>query len=252
MLKKFVMLLAGTLFLILVLLTGPLWVYLSGQLDLKTHWSMAKRESTKTAPNPKEFKPALVRVYYARSFNWRGAFGAHTWMALKDEGAPDYQILQVMGWRLFGNQSTVDQHNGNPDRYWYGEKPMLVGEITGSQAGQAITRIREAATNYPYSGKYRIWPGPNSNTFVAYLMRSAGILSFALPPTAIGKDYPVKGEFLSRPPSGTGWQLSFLGLLGACLSTVEGLRFHLLGLEFGWNPLKSEFYWPGVGILSYR
>ena len=53
MLKNFVMLLAGTLILILVLLTGPLWVYLSGQLDLKTHWNMANRESTKTAGIPK-------------------------------------------------------------------------------------------------------------------------------------------------------------------------------------------------------
>ena len=72
-------------------------VYLSGQLDLKTHWSKAKLESTGDAPSPESFKPAIFRVYYARVFNWRGAFASHTWIAVKEKNGFTYQILCQLG-----------------------------------------------------------------------------------------------------------------------------------------------------------
>ena len=176
------MIISGFLLLILVLLTGPLWVYLSGQLDLKTHWSSASRESTGTAPSPQRFPEASVRVYYARSFHWRGAFGVHSWLAIKEKNGSSYQIFQVIGWRLFGNHSSVDVHWGDPARYWYGEKPILLGEISGADAEKAIPKIRDAAENYPYAWNYRVWPGPNSNTFISHLIRSAENFPFGLPP----------------------------------------------------------------------
>ena len=145
------MIISGFLLLILVLLTGPLWIYLSGQLDLKTHWSSASRESTGTAPSPQLFREASVRVYYARSFHWRGAFGVHSWLAIKEKNGSSYQIFQVIGWRLFGNHSSVDVHWGDPARYWYGEKPILLGEIFGADAEKAIPKIRDAAENYHLS-----------------------------------------------------------------------------------------------------
>ena len=245
------MFLSGILLLLVVLLTGPLWVLISGQLDLKAHWRTANRQSMGTVPSPETFPEASIRIYYARSFNWRGAFAVHSWVALKEKNGNSYQIFQVMGWRLFGNQSSVDVHWGAPDRYWYGEKAMLLGEITGAAAEQAIPKIRQASEQYPFAWSYRVWPGPNSNTYISYLIRSAGNLPFGLPPTAIGKDYPVDGAFFSKTPSHTGYQFSFYAFFGFILSKSEGLRFQLLGLEFGWNPLKGEFYWPGVGVFNY-
>ena len=245
------MILSGILLLIMVLLSGPLWILISGQLDLKTHWSVASRESSGTAPSPDNFPEASVRVYYARSFNWRGAFGVHSWLALKEKNGKSFQIFQVIGWRLFSSQSSVDVHWGDPARYWYGEEPVLLGEITGVEAEQAIPLIREAAENYPFAWNYRVWPGPNSNTFISHLMRSAGNLPFGLPPNAIGKDYPMDGALFAPTPSNTGWQFSLYGIFGIILSSAEGIRLQLLGLEFGWNPLRGECYWPGIGILSY-
>jgi hypothetical protein len=246
------MILSGILLMLLVLLTGPLWVLLSGQLDLNTHWSTADRRSMGTAPSPETFFEASVRIYYARSFNWRGAFAVHSWIALKEKNGKSYQNFQVMGWRLFGNQSSVDVHRGDPDRYWYGEKAMLLGEITGEAAELAIPKIREASEQYPFAWIYKVWPGPNSNSYISYLIRSAGNIPFGLPPTAIGKDYTTDGAFFSKTPSLTGWQFSLYGLIGFILSKSEGLRFQLLGLEFGWNPFKGELYWPGVGIFNYQ
>ncbi|MDA0340833.1 MAG: hypothetical protein O3B74_04450 [Proteobacteria bacterium] len=42
------------------------------------HWSEARRDSSRQAPDPKrEFDP-VVQVYAGRAWGWRGAFGVHT------------------------------------------------------------------------------------------------------------------------------------------------------------------------------
>ena len=150
------------LILILILISGPLIILFSGEIDTKTHWSIAKRDPLNEAPNPKIFKKALVRVYYARTFGWRGAFACHSWISLKDKNGENYEVFQVMGWRLYQKMSSVDHHVGEPDRYFYGQKPILAGELSGSEAEDAILKIREASKNYPYHKTYSIWPGPNS------------------------------------------------------------------------------------------
>ena len=58
-------------------------------------------------------------------------------------------------------------------------------------AGEEANRIHAALTSpqdYPYRETYHYWPGPNSNTYVAWILRKAGI-QFGLPTGAIGKDY---------------------------------------------------------------
>ena len=64
-----------------VLLLGPLGVLAFGDLDLDMHWSAASTASSGQAPEPREEPAAMVQVYGARAYNWRGAFGIHTWIA---------------------------------------------------------------------------------------------------------------------------------------------------------------------------
>ncbi len=65
-----------------------------------------------------------------------------------------------------------------------------------------ITRVQAAVESYPYAASYRTWPGPNSNTFTAYLGRAVPELRLDLPATAIGKDFIPGG----RPsPSSACW-----------------------------------------------
>ena len=54
-----------------------------------------------------------------------------------------------------------------------------------------------------------------------------------LPSTAIGKDYPSNGSIVDHAPSGTGYQLSMLGILGVTMAREEGFELNLLGLNFG-------------------
>ena len=69
--------------LILVLLCGPLLVLASGTIDLSARWSSASRAPAGLAPDPAETPEAVVQVYGARAFSWRGAFAVHTWIAVK-------------------------------------------------------------------------------------------------------------------------------------------------------------------------
>ena len=64
------------------------------------------------------------------------------------------------------------------DAYWYGNTPRVIYELEGEAAEQLIPAIKATIQNYPYSasGSYLIWPGPNSNTFVSWIVRHTNYL----------------------------------------------------------------------------
>ena len=111
-----------------------------------------------------------------------------------------------------------------------------------------IERIEAAVAAYPWSHQYRLWPGPNSNTFVAYVAREVPELGLDLPPTAIGKDYLGPTTLLAKAPSGTGWQVSLAGLAGVTVAREEGLEINLLGLGFGIDVNDGRLRLPGLGL----
>ena len=82
-----------------VLLIGPLLVVSCGNVRLGQDWRTADRSATGIAPDPAVVQEAMVQVYAARAFNWRGMFAVHTWIATKAENAPTYTVHQVLGWR---------------------------------------------------------------------------------------------------------------------------------------------------------
>jgi hypothetical protein len=97
-----------------------------------------------------------------------------------------------------------------------------------------------------------MWPGPNSNTFTAHLAREIPELHLTLPSTAIGKDYLPLSRIVSRTPSGTGYQLSVFGMLGASVAGDEGLELNVLGLVFGVDPRNFALKLPGIGRIPDR
>jgi hypothetical protein len=122
--------------------------------------------------------------------------------------------------------------------------------LRGEAAAAAIPKIIGAVTSYPYANEYNVWPGPNSNTFVAHIGRQVPELRMDLPATAIGKDFPINGSLVDRTPSGTGYQFSMLGLLGVSMAREEGVEFNLLGLNFGIDFIKPAFKLPFIGRLG--
>jgi len=213
-------------------------------------WYAARHDSARLVPEAGRQPEAIVQAWAARAWGWRGIFGVHTWIAVKPAGAPAWQRLEVIGWRLYRGGSAVSITSGVPDAYWYGNRPLLLAELRGAAAADAIPRLLDAARRYPYADRYRVWPGPNSNTFVAQLARAVPELRLALPATAIGKDYPVDGRWLAPAPSGTGWQLTLGGLAGLTLAVEEGLEIDLLGLTAGIDPGGPALKLPGIGRIG--
>lgn len=215
------------------------------------HWSRARWDSVGLAPDPAEHPAALVQVYAARTWGWKGAFAVHSWIAFKPEDASAYDRYDVVGWGVGRGASAVRRNLRPPDGRWAGSDPMLLAELRGSAAAAAIPKIQDAISRYPFRDQYVTWPGPNSNTFVAYLAREVPELRVTLPPTAIGKDFLPGGQLFASSPSGTGFQLSFAGLIGITLGRSEGFELNILGLVLGIDPAGPAIKLPGLGRLGF-
>ena len=120
------------------------------------------------------------------------------------------------------------------------------------RSGPVDAKIRAAVARYPYkrSGDYAVWPGPNSNSFVAYLLAAIPETGITLPPTAVGKDWRVDGRVFGLTPSGTGIQLSFAGLLGFTIAWVEGVEVNVLGIVTGIDIRRPAIKLPGFGRIG--
>jgi hypothetical protein len=152
-------------------------------------WRTASRESARIAPDPAETGDAIIHVYGADAWGWRGWFAIHTWIAIKRTDDDHYTIYDVVGWRGFNGQPVTRIRRDIPDRYWYGAKPKLLNAHRGPQAEALIDAIHKAALSYPWKNTYKVYPGPNSNTFTAWIAQQVPELELDLPFSAIGSGY---------------------------------------------------------------
>jgi hypothetical protein len=233
-----------------ILLAGPALALLSGEVSLEDSWYTASRDSAGIVPPAAATPEAVVQIYGARAFGWRGAFAVHTWIALKPEGAASYVTYEVIGWRFWRDGNGLTRREGPPDRHWFGAAPRIYAELRGAEAAAAIPQIEAAVAAYPFAAQYRTWPGPNSNTFTAMVARQVPALKLDLPPTAVGKDYLGTTGFLAAAPSGTGYQASLFGLLGLLAAQEEGIEVNILGMTFGLDPFDPALKVPGLGRLG--
>ncbi|SNB62297.1 Protein of unknown function [Arboricoccus pini] len=239
------------LILVVGLLAGPLtYGYLNS--SEAQHWSQRRWDSSGQAPDPATYQDAVVQVYAARTYGWKGAFAVHSWIILKEKNAKAYERYDVAGWGIGQDRPAIRRDMRVPDGYWAGNKPMIVSHTTGPAAELAIPKIRAAIAAYPYRYSYVTWPGPNSNTFIASILRQVPELRTAMPPNAVGKDFLPYFMPFAMAPSGTGVQFSLAGLLGMTLAKEEGLEINILGMVFGINPLGPAVKVPGFGTISFN
>ena len=219
-------------------------------LQRDPNWWQARRDSSGQAPDPATTPDAVLQVYAARAVGWKGVLGVHTWIAVKPSGAPAYTRYEVIGWGVDRGAPAIRVNRTGPDNYWFGSKPDRLVDLRGEGVDALIARVDAAVAAYPYPDTYRTWPGPNSNTFTAYIGRAVPELRLRLPPTAVGKDYLPDGVPVGWSPSGTGVQLSLLGLAGVLVGWEDGIEVNLLGLTFGVDVLHPALKLPGVGRLG--
>lgn len=215
------------------------------------HFWSARQDSSQQAPDPETTREPVIQVYAARALGWRGILGVHTWIAVKSGGAPAYTRYEVIGWGVDRGLPAIRVNRMGPDDYWFGERPDKLLDLRGEGFDPVIAKVEAAVAAYPYPSTYRLWPGPNSNTFTAYVARAVPELRLDLPSTAIGKDYLPGGALASfSTPGGAGLQLSLLGLGGILVGRQEGIELNLLGLTFGVDLKGPALKLPVVGRLG--
>jgi hypothetical protein len=155
-----------------------------------TNWRDASREPAGMAANPTTEKSAVIEVYSADAFSWRGWFAVHTWIAVKPQDAAEYTVYEVVGWRVNSGLPALREYKTTtPDTYWYGAKPEKVLSIIGAKANKLIPRIEDAVARYPWANEYTLFPGPNSNTFPQWVGLEVPELGLKLPFRALGSGY---------------------------------------------------------------
>ncbi len=214
------------------------------QLD----WRTAPRHASGVVIDPVKFRDtAIVTVLAARTFGWRSHFAVHPWILLKPKGQDQYTRHEVVGW---GGAPVVRENYALPDGLWFGAKPTVLVHHQGAEAEALIPKIQQAIQSYPYADRYRSYPGPNSNTFLAHIGREVPELALDLPPTAIGKDYRDILDPIGLAPSGSGLQVSLLGLLGLTIAAEEGFEFNILGLGLGLDFNQLAIRLPLIGRVG--
>ncbi|MCB2149001.1 MAG: DUF3750 domain-containing protein [Deltaproteobacteria bacterium] len=168
-----------------VILTGLILLNVYTAKD----WRTASRESAKIAPDPTTTNEAVLHVYGADAWGWRGWFAIHTWIAAKRTGETAYTVYDVVGWRGYNGQPVLRIAKDVPDRYWYGQKPRILKALKGTGVDELIVAVNNAAEDYPWKDTYRAFPGPNSNTFTAWIAKQVPKLELNLPFSAIGSGY---------------------------------------------------------------
>jgi hypothetical protein len=191
----------------------------------------------------------VVQLWYATLPRLLRPIAVHCWFAVWDTFSQRWQRWEVWQAENAGGESLGYVHcdRRHPASGVGGGLPQLAVAWDGS-AAQSICSVLAKPQEYPHWNHYRAWPGPNSNTFVAWVLRRAG-LHYRLDPRAIGKDYggPYGARGCSRPLSA---ELE-TPLLGVKVGVHDGVEVHLLGFTcgLGWWPLELS---TPVGRLSFR
>jgi hypothetical protein len=244
--------------LLKILLLGVAVVYVAPVLlsallfwtgDHPASWHAADWTSAKVLPAPAASETAAVYVMSARTGGLKGAVATHSWIVVKEKGATRYERWDKVGW------GQPVRHDAYPaDGRWYSNLPEIVVGRHGAEAEALIPAIRAAVAAYPFAmrGGYHIFPGPNSNTFVAFVLAHTAGLAATLPPVAVGRDYPVERQMIALDRDRGELRLSLFGYAGVTVGRLSGFEVNLLGLVAGFDPARLAIKIPAFGTLSLR
>ena len=147
------------LVLLVALVTAPvLWRVSMGSANPFRHWSEARWDSAGLAPDPATTPDAVVQVYAARAWGWKGIFAVHTWLIMKREGAARYDRYEVVGWGVRHGRPAVRRDMRAIDGYWAGNLPHIVVDRRGPR-GRGADRPDRGGDREPTPIPTSIAPG---------------------------------------------------------------------------------------------
>jgi hypothetical protein len=166
----------------------------------------------------------------------------HYWFAVFDPetGHPHrWEVWQQAGaggtsWgHVYKDLMDVDADTG-------GGPTQIRAEWHGPEA-RALAQALVGSPVYPDREQYCAWPGPNSNTYVAWVLRRAGVWA-DLEPRGIGKDY-LGPAGVAITAGGTGAQVE-TSLLGLKVGVRDGIELHFLYFTLGLDALRPAVKTP--------
>lgn len=117
-----------------------------------------------------------------------GNFAAHYWLVIHTlENIDRWEVWQFRhccqwSWgHLHRNLMPHDQGVGNGPSW-------IEYTWSGKEADLLLNTILSTPESYPYKYQYLYWPGPNSNTYVQWVLNQAGT-NYFLGGLALGKNY---------------------------------------------------------------
>ncbi|WP_075290119.1 DUF3750 domain-containing protein [Pararhizobium arenae] len=210
-------------------------------------WREADWSSAGILPKADANQEAAIYVFSAATGGMKGAVASHSWIVTKAAGDTTYNRYDKVGW------GSPIRRNGYPaDARWYSNTPHMVVSIKGDAASRLIPKVEQAIQSYPYAtpGAYRIWPGPNSNTFVAHVLRSVPELDAVLPPDAVGRDYLPEGKLFHIDADARDLHATLYGLLGVSMGLRSGFEVHFMGLVAGIDVARPGLKIPAIGRVG--
>lgn len=181
---------------------------------------------------------------------WISRFAHHSWIDVKQGNRFAWTRIEV--WERGGvrmreigeDWACAEERWDRPvhgHALWLGEEARVLGERILAVAPEVGAR---------YEQGYQAWPGPNSNTFVAEVMRAVDGLELELDHNAVGKDYAM--------PIGLSWMGERTGvaldtpLFGLGVGVLEGLELHALQLHLGLSLFPPALELPFAPRLGWR
>lgn len=197
------------------------------------------RPSEPIAPLPPRPSEPVVQLWRAPLPAGLGVIARHHWFAAWGPADGRWRRWEVWQYRDVGGTSWGHLHRDlmlpNDDVGAGGAR--VVREWRGRDA-EALLAVLNESPRYAWCDRYASLPGPNSSTYIRWVLRQANV-SEALEPLALGKDYlgPLGWDVTT---TGSGLQLE-TPLVGVAAGLLDGVEIHFLFLTFG-----LDFWPPGV------
>jgi len=190
----------------------------------------------------------VVQLRYATVPAPLNVIAVHYWFVVFDTRENAWSRWEV--WQDAGVSPTswghIQKNLQAPDAGVGGGKCRISAEWRGEKATRII-EVLHRPLDYPYRNTYRAWPGPNSNTYPAWVLHKARV-SADMDPRAIGKDYCGAiggGASLTR----SGLHLDS-PVVGFTVGAEDGVEVHVLCLTFGVDLLRPAIKTP-FGRLGF-
>ncbi|HEV7415397.1 MAG TPA: DUF3750 domain-containing protein [Tianweitania sediminis] len=210
-------------------------------------WRSADWSASGVLPVVTDTDEAAVYVMAARLGGLKGAISVHSWIVTKEKGASRYNRFDVVGW------GSPVRRNGYPaDGRWYSNEPVIMHAVVGAQAEALIPRVEAAVDAYPYAraGDYVVWPGPNSNSFVAWVLREVPEIGARMPPNATGRDFAPGVVDVRWTPQTRDLHVTLGGFVGFAAGWTSGFEVHFLGVVAGIDLVQPALKIPGFGRVE--